>query len=135
MLDGLIADNSVALPDGVRERLENTLDRACQLAAAVADGAMAETGARRAASALYHATTAALLAWEGARMAASERPGDARRLLVARMVLDHRLAVHDPLGDAAAAAEIEAREDRIATLLLSGGPASLGDAGELSKTI
>ena len=75
MLGGLIADNTVALPDGVRERLEDTLDRACRLAASVAAGASPETGSRRAASALYHATTAALLAWEGARMAPGDRPG------------------------------------------------------------
>ncbi len=134
MLDCLIADNTVGLANSVRERLESTLDRACRLAVSVAAGASPETGSRRAASALYHATTAALLAWEGARLAAGDRPGDAGRLLIARMVLDHRLAVHDPLGDAAAAAETEAREDRMARLMLSGEPVSLDEAIGLSAT-
>ena len=131
MLGGLVADNTIALPDGVRDRLENTLGRACELAASIADGAMAETGARRAASALYHATTAVLLAWEGARLAAGEGSGDARRLLICRMVLDHRLAAHDPLDDANAGAETEAREDRMAQLLLSDEPVSTDETVEL----
>ena len=80
------------------------------------------------------ATTAALLAWEGARLAASDRLGDARRLLIAGMVLDHRLAVQDPLGDAEVAAETDLREDRMAKLVLSDEPVSLGEAVGLSAT-
>ena len=134
MLDGLIAEGTVGLANSVRERLESTLDRACRLAASVAAGASPETGSRRAASALYHATAAALLAWEGTRLAAGEGLGDARRLLISCMVLDHRLAVHDPLGDAEAAAETEAREDRMAKLVLSDEPVSLDEAVGLSAT-
>jgi hypothetical protein len=49
--------------------------------------------ARQAATALYDAASAVLLAWEGSR------PGvDARRALVARFVLRHRLSVVDPLA-------------------------------------
>ena len=124
MLGGMIADNAVAFPEGVRDRLERFLDRACQLAAATADGSMAETGARRAASALYHATTAVLLAWEGSRLAARDGAGDSRRLLISRLVIDHRLAAHDPLGDAGAGGEAERRKDLLAKALLSDDPVS-----------
>ena len=53
----------------------------------------AEATARLAASALYHATSAILLAWEGSQ------PGvDARRALLARFVLEYRLTARDPLA-------------------------------------
>lgn len=57
---------------------------------------------RQAASALYHASTAALMVWEGALLAGTR--GDARRWLWAKLVLDERLSAKDPLspdGDAA----------------------------------
>jgi len=44
---------------------------------------------REAASALYHATTACLLANEGVRL--SQATGDAKRLLLSALVLEHRL--------------------------------------------
>ena len=56
----------------------------------------AEASCRRAASTLYHATSAALLAAEGAEL--GKRGGDARRLLLARLVLDHRLGNADPFA-------------------------------------
>ena len=56
----------------------------------------AEASCRRAASALYHAASAALLAAEGAEL--GQRGGDARRLLLARLVLDHRLGNADPFA-------------------------------------
>ena len=49
--------------------------------------------ARQAATALYDAASAVLLAWEGSRPGA-----DARRALVARFVLAHRLSPVDPLA-------------------------------------
>lgn len=48
--------------------------------------------ARAAASALYHLTSAAALAWEAARS------GDANRAALARMVLTHRVLPRDPLS-------------------------------------
>jgi alkylation response protein AidB-like acyl-CoA dehydrogenase len=47
--------------------------------------------ARQAASALYHATSAAAMAWEAARI------GAPARLALARLVLRHRLLARDPL--------------------------------------
>jgi acyl-CoA dehydrogenase len=53
-----------------------------------------EGDARRATSLLYHVTSAVALAWEGGRI--HEMRGDARRLLLSRMVIDHRVLSADP---------------------------------------
>ena len=47
---------------------------------------------RQAASALYHVTSAAVMAWEAQRL------GDAGRLELARLVLQHRVLPRDPLA-------------------------------------
>ena len=80
------------LPAAFTARLETTLARALGFAERVAAEPASEPQTRRAASALYHAASAVLLAWEGARDTA-----DARRALVARFVLEHRLSPKDPL--------------------------------------
>src|SRR6185369_868676 len=59
--------------------------------------------ARQAATGLYYAVAAAVLASEGSRLGAT---GDARRLLLSALVLAHRLLPRDPLERAA--------EDRLA---------------------
>jgi hypothetical protein len=81
----------------------------------------ARAEARRAASALYHAASAVLLAWEGTRPGA-----DARRALVSRFVLEHRLSPRDPLEPDGAAWE----EPAIA-LLLDDAPVPLTRASAL----
>jgi hypothetical protein len=86
-----------ALPDPFRAALGQALDRAVALAERVVGQ---ETLARQAATALYDASSAVLLAWEGSRPGA-----DARRALVARFVLAHRLSVIDPLAPEEAAWE------------------------------
>ena len=66
------------------------LDRACALMdASYGDGG--EVLARQAASALYHVTAAAAMAWEAGRLQ------DPHRLALARMVLVHRVLPRDPL--------------------------------------
>jgi acyl-CoA dehydrogenase len=88
-------DDAAALPKGFRDRLSVALERALTFAEQVAAGPDTEATARLAASALYHATSAILLAWEGSQ------PGvDARRALLARFVLEHRLTARDPLAPA-----------------------------------
>jgi alkylation response protein AidB-like acyl-CoA dehydrogenase len=88
-------DEAVALPRGFRDRLALALERALAFAEQVAAEPDAEVTARLAASGLYHTTSAILLAWEGSR------PGvDARRALLARFVLEHRLTARDPLAPA-----------------------------------
>ena len=80
--------------------------------------------ARLAAGALYHAATAAQLATEGAALGAAG--GDARRLLMARLVLDHRLAPQDPLS-----LREDDWEEAATDLLLSSEPVPLARAAIL----
>jgi len=84
---------ATAIPAAFSDRLQQTLDRTLSFAERVAADPKREENARQAASALYHITSAILMAWEAAQ------PGtDARRALYARMILDHRLSARDPLG-------------------------------------
>jgi acyl-CoA dehydrogenase len=53
-----------------------------------------EAEARRATSLLYHVASVVALAWEGGRI--HEMGGDARRLLLSRLVIDHRVQASDP---------------------------------------
>jgi len=87
-------DDSAEVPQAWRGRLRQLCDRAIGLAREVASRADNEAEARRATSLLYHAASAVALAWEGNRIYAMR--GDARRLLLSRMVVDHRLAAGDP---------------------------------------
>jgi alkylation response protein AidB-like acyl-CoA dehydrogenase len=74
-------------------RLAASLDKAAEFAHEVASTG-AEAHARQAASGLYYACAAALLADEGTRLGAR---GDARRQLLAFLAYVHRLAPRDPL--------------------------------------
>jgi acyl-CoA dehydrogenase len=109
------------LPAAFTGRLEATLARALAFGEQVAKERASEPQARRASSALYHAASAVLLAWEGTR------PGtDARRAILSRFVLEHRLSPKDPLASDGAAWE----EPAIA-LLLDDAPVSLTRASAL----
>ena len=90
------------LPPAQRRSFDALAERAVALAqVAAAEGG--EALARRAASALYHLTTACAMAWEATRIG---KPG---RLLLAGLVLQHRLLPQDPLqADTAGVAEAEA---------------------------
>lgn len=83
-----------AIPGQFRGELNVLVDRAVEFADKVAADPSAESSYRKAASALYHVTSAALMASEGARLGAAGK--DARRLLLARLVIDHRLERDDP---------------------------------------
>jgi alkylation response protein AidB-like acyl-CoA dehydrogenase len=96
-----------ALPAQFRNDLGIAMDRAADMAARVAAAPDAEALARQAATALYNAASAVLLAWEGSRHGA-----DARRALYARCVLAHRLSPRDPL------APQEAEWEKAATALI-----------------
>lgn len=72
---------------------------------------------------LYHATTAVLMTAEAAALGG--KSGDARRLLLARMVADHRLSAPDPMGGG------EEWEAAAIDLLLSDRPVSLAEAVRL----
>jgi acyl-CoA dehydrogenase len=87
-------DDSTNVPQAWRDRLHGLTDRAVGFAREVAARADHEAEARRATSLLYHVASAVALAWEAGRI--HEMRGDARRLLLSRMVIDHRLAANDP---------------------------------------
>jgi acyl-CoA dehydrogenase len=116
-------DESVTVPQAWRERLRGLIDRGVAFAREVASKADNEGDARRATTALYHVASAVTLAWEGARI--DQMRGDARRLLLSRLVLDHRLSGSDPFRLTENAAQ-----DAIASLLLGERPAGMAEVGE-----
>lgn len=87
-------NDSANVPQAWRNRLGDLADRAIGFARAVAARSDNEGDARRATSLLYHVGSAVALAWEGGRI--HEMRGDARRLLLSRMVIDHRVSPGDP---------------------------------------
>jgi acyl-CoA dehydrogenase len=117
-------DESVIAPQAWRDRLHALVDRAVAFARVVASRADNEGDARRATTSLYHVASAVTLAWEGARI--HEMRGDARRLLLSRLVLDHRLSS----GDAFRVTE-NAAQGAIAALLLGEQGAGINEVGEL----
>ena len=87
-------DDSANVPRPWRDGLRQLTDRAIGFARDVAAHTDNEAEARRATSLLYHVASAVALAWEGGRI--HEMRGDARRLLLSRMVIDHRVSANDP---------------------------------------
>src|SRR5712672_533251 len=87
-------DDSANVSQTWRNRLRDLTDRAVGFACDVASKSDNEGDARRATSLLYHVASAVVLAWEGGRI--HEMRGDARRLLLSRMVIDHRIWASDP---------------------------------------
>lgn len=86
-------DETDGLPGQFRKQLACQIDRAISFAEGVASDPSQEDKARLAVTALYNATSAVLLAWEGVSAG-----HDARRLLLARLVVDHRLLPQDPMS-------------------------------------
>jgi acyl-CoA dehydrogenase len=115
---------SGSLPGQYKGLLGATLERVERFVETVAADPKHEKRSRLAAGALYHAATAALLAWEGATLGA--QGGDARRLLLSRLVIEHRLAPQDPLSLGESSWEQEAID-----LLLSDAPVPLSKATTL----
>ncbi len=110
-----LLEAATPIPVVFRDRLRVALERTLAFAERVAAEPALEQTARLAASALYHVTSAILMAWEAAQPAT-----DPRRALYARLVLEHRLSPHDPLAPDENAWEREATE-----LLLSDQSVSL----------
>jgi acyl-CoA dehydrogenase len=96
-------DDSAAVPQAWRDRLRDLTDRAIGFAREVAAQGGNEAESRRATSLLYHVASAVTLAWEGGRI--HDMRGDARRLLLSRLVIDHRVMASDPFRLAENAAE------------------------------
>jgi acyl-CoA dehydrogenase len=87
-------DDSTNVPQAWRGHLRDLSDRAIGFAREVAGRTDNEADARRATSLLYHVASAVALAWEGGRI--HQMRGDARRLLLSRLVIDHRIMASDP---------------------------------------
>ena len=117
-------DDSAKVPQAWRDHLRGLIDRAVGFAREVAAKADNEAEARRATSLLYHVASAVQLAWEAQRIDAMR--GDARRLLLSRLVIDHRVTPSDPFR----LAENKTQE-AIAELLLGDRAAGMAEVGEL----
>lgn len=87
------------LPAGLEARFDQAIPAALKLAETAAGGV--EELTRRSASALYHITTAAAMAFEAAKI------GRPDRIHMAQLVLDHRVLPMDPLSTDNAGAEAE----------------------------
>src|SRR6202048_250218 len=87
-------DDSANVPQAWGDRLGVFPDPAIGFARDVASKSDNEAEARRATSLLYHVASAVVLAWEGGRV--HETRGDARRLLLSRMGVEHRGLGNDP---------------------------------------
>ncbi|UFZ01642.1 acyl-CoA dehydrogenase family protein [Bradyrhizobium ontarionense] len=117
-------DDSADVPQAWRDQLRRLVDRAVGFAREVAGHADNEAEARRATSLLYHVASAVSLTWESARI--QDMRGDARRLLLAKLVVAHRLTPSDPFR------LVENKtDDAITTLLLGERSASMDEVGEL----
>jgi alkylation response protein AidB-like acyl-CoA dehydrogenase len=88
--------SAAALPQQFRTKLDQLVSRAFDFARQVATG-KDQAAMRRAASALYHAISAVLLASEGARL--GQAHGDWSRAALADLVVRHKLLASDPLAD------------------------------------
>jgi alkylation response protein AidB-like acyl-CoA dehydrogenase len=117
-------EDVAGMPGQFRTRLSGALTDAIRFAEEVAADPANERFSRIAAGKLYHATTAALLASEGSRV--GNAGGDARRLLLSRFVLEHRLAEQT-------SANLKAQhwENEAIDLLLGDAPVSMQQAAAL----
>ena len=111
---------STQAPENFLTRLDQTIDKAAAFATEVAVRAENEDWARLAAAALYNTTSAVLMAWE------ASQSGNGKRLLLSRMILEHRLSPEDPM-----AMRDNRWESQAADLLLRDGNVSLAEAAPL----
>ena len=119
-----LLDEAASIPAPFRGRLREMLDRTLHFAERVAADPASEQNARQAASALYHIASAVLMTRE-----AAEPGADARRALYARLLLEHRLSVRDPL------APHEGEWERVAAeILLSERNVSIAEVSGLLET-
>jgi alkylation response protein AidB-like acyl-CoA dehydrogenase len=122
-LDALQPALEAMMPQGAfGDALRAALVRAVALARETATK-RDDLHARQAATGLYYATAAVVLAAEGSRLAET---GDARRRLLSALVLEHRLQPRDPLAPVS-------REETLAALLLPETPVSAAQVDQLLR--
>ncbi len=120
-------DDMPVIPQGWRDRLRGLTDKAIGFAREVASRSENEAEARRATSTLYHVASAVTFAWEGSRIHAMR--GDARRLLLSKLVVDHRLTAQNPFT------VLPGQGDGVITdRLLGDRPLAMADAAALLGT-
>jgi len=107
------------IPPPLRTALKKGLDDAIALAETIAHDPRHDADVRRATTALYYASAAITMAWEGV-----QDNVDARRLLLADVLVRTRLAPHDPL--ARPDASVQGRD----ALLIEDRPLSLDEVRE-----
>lgn len=117
-------DDAASVPQIWRDRLRELTDKAVYFARDVASNADHEADSRRATSALYHVASAVAFAWEGSRIHGLR--GDARRLLLSRLVVDHRLNAQDPFARQSGKQEID-----MANRLLRQQPSSMAEVASI----
>jgi alkylation response protein AidB-like acyl-CoA dehydrogenase len=117
-------DQAPQMPGQFRTRLEGGVADAFRLAEEVASDPGNERFCRIAAAQLYHATTAVLMAVEGCALGVTG--GDARRMLLSRLVLEHRMGQSRPQS-----LHSLKWEDAITDRLLDEAPVSLDLANAL----
>jgi alkylation response protein AidB-like acyl-CoA dehydrogenase len=117
--------DSASVPVAFRDRLQGLIDAAIGFARKIAGRNDNEAEARRATSLLYHMASAVALAWEAHRI--HEMRGDARRLLLSRLVIDHRVSPGDPFRLAE-----DGKQRAITDALLGERAIGMAEAGELA---
>ena len=85
------------IPTQIRTRYQTMMDKAVDFAERISRQPEDEHLCRKASTALYHATSAALMAWEGATAEAAGK--QTNRSALARLVEDTRLAPQDPFAE------------------------------------
>ena len=117
-------DDCASAPQTFVDNVKRRVDQAVAFIGDIASTPEREEQARQATSALYHATTAALMTWEAGQL--HQQSGDARRLLWAKLTLDHHLAPRDPFEPPA-----PGREEAIAEKLLHASQVPMRTAADL----
>lgn len=99
------ADGDCGVPKSLHNRLDALMAKLLHLVELLPEGAHEEQ-VRQAATAAYNLTSAVMMTWEAAKVGPSA--GDYSRLVLAAMVVRHKLAPHDPLEPDADDAEVVA---------------------------
>lgn len=99
-LDAYVGELLAEVRDGIGDQPEisDGFRRAADLLNDVANDRERQIETRRAATAVYNATSAAVLAWEATRIRTLSNSADDGRLILAGNVVKHKLSARDPLA-------------------------------------